>query len=73
MTFADYLAIGVLIVLIVWAVGGLDSARQVMISAIEYKHNAQECRKQAEGMLRAEDRNASRRCAPTTAIALLQV
>jgi hypothetical protein len=34
-----------------------------MIRAIEYKHNAQECRKQAEGMLRAEDRNALERIA----------
>jgi hypothetical protein len=61
-TIADYLAIGILIVLFAGALAN-GSARQVMIRAIEYKHNAQECRKQAKGMLRAEDRNALERIA----------
>ena len=34
-----------------------------MIRASEYKHNAQECRKQAKGMLRAEDKNTLERVA----------
>ena len=34
-----------------------------MIRAIEYRHNAQECRKQAKGMLRAEDKNTLERIA----------
>ena len=43
--------------------GGLDSARQVMIGVSEYKHNAQECRKQAQGMLRPEDKDTLERIA----------
>jgi hypothetical protein len=34
-----------------------------MIGVIEYKHNAQECRKQAQGMLRPEDRDVLERIA----------
>ena len=34
-----------------------------MIRAIEYRHNAQECRKQAKGMFRAEDKNTLERIA----------
>jgi len=54
MILPDYVAIGVLIVLIVWA---------VMIRAAEYKHHAQECREQAKRMLRPEDRDALERLA----------
>jgi hypothetical protein len=34
-----------------------------MIGVIEYKHNAQECRKQAQGMLRLEDKDTLERIA----------
>jgi hypothetical protein len=34
-----------------------------MIGIIEYKHNAQECRKQAQGMLRPEDKDTLERIA----------
>ena len=34
-----------------------------MIGVIEYKHNAQECCKQAQGMLRPEDRDTLERIA----------
>ena len=34
-----------------------------MIRAVEYKHNAQDCREQAKQMLRPEDRDALERIA----------
>ena len=43
--------------------GGLDSARQAMIRAVEYKHHAQECREQAKRMQWLEDRDALERLA----------
>jgi len=63
MILPDYVAIGVLIVLILWAVADWISARQVMIRAAEYKHHAQECREQAKRVLRPEDRQALERLA----------
>jgi len=63
MILPDYVAIGVLIVLILWAVADWISARQVMIRAAEYKRHAQECHEQAKRMQQREDRDALERLA----------
>ena len=62
MTLPDYVAIGVLIVDRVGR-GGLGSAGQVMIRALEYRYNAQECREQAKRMQWPADRDALERIA----------